>query len=349
MSEFLHLVVPGPLGQRTGGYIYDRRIADGLRALGWQIRVHELEGAFPLVDGAARVAAERCLADHRREPGLLLIDGLALPAFADLLDGLARPWVALVHHPLALETGLAQADAAALAALERRLLAGAARIIATSSDTARSLALDYDIEEERTGVVRPGTDPAPLAPGSAGPGMVLLCVGTFTPRKGHALLLQALSRVRELDWRLVCVGSMVRDPTTTVQVVRAVADLGLQERVRFIGEQDEAGVGFWYARADLFVLASYHEGYGMVLAEALARGLPVVATCAGAIADTVPDDAGLLVPAGDTEALADALWRVLCEPGLHARLRQGAQAARRRLLGWPAAARAFAAELRRVS
>lgn len=178
--------------------------------------------------------------------------------------------------------------------------------------------------------------------------MVLLCVGTLTPRKGHALLLQALSRVRELDWRLVCIGSMTRDPATTWQVVRAVTDLGLQERVRFIGEQDEAGVGFWYARADLFVLASYHEGYGMVLAEALARGLPVVATRAGAVADTVPDDAGLLVPPGDADALAEMLWRVLCEPGLHANLKKGAQAARARLPVWPAVAEAFAAELRRV-
>lgn len=348
MSDLLHLVVPGPLEQRTGGYIYDRRIADGLRALGWRVEVHELEGAFPLVDGVARAAAGRCLARHRDEAGLLLIDGLALPAFADLLDARDLPWVALVHHPLALETGLAEADASALAALERRLLPGARRIIVTSPDTARRLALDYGIEEGRACVVRPGTDPAPVGAGSAGEGMVLLCVGTLTPRKGHALLVEALSRVRELDWRLVCVGSMTRDPATAEEVVRAVADLGLQERVRFIGEQDEAGVGFWYARADLFVLASYHEGYGMVLAEALARGLPVVATRAGAVADTVPDDAGLLVPSGDVDALADVLWRVLSEPGLHTRLKRGAQAARARLPAWPAAVGAFAAELRRV-
>jgi glycosyltransferase involved in cell wall biosynthesis len=348
MSRLLHLVVPGSLGQRIGGYIYDRRIADGLRALGWRVRVHELEGTFPIADAPARAAAGTCLDACGRDPGVLLIDGLALPAFADFADALPSPWVALVHHPLALETGLDEADAAVLAALERRLLAGAARIVVTSPGTARDLASGYGIDQRRAGIVLPGTDPAPQGAGSAGSDPILLCVGALTPRKGHAVLLEALARLRDLPWRLVCVGSTVRDRATAEHVLASVAAQGLQERVRFLGEQDETGLGFWYARADLCVLASYHEGYGMVLAEALARGLPVVATRAGAIPDTVPEDAGLLVPPGDALAMAEALRRVLCEPALHQRLRRGAAAARQRLPGWPAAARAFAAELERV-
>jgi glycosyltransferase involved in cell wall biosynthesis len=348
LSRRLHLVVPGPLDQRTGGYIYDRRMAHGLRALGWQVRVHELEGTFPITDAAARTAAAACLDACRFEPGVLLIDALALPAFADLVDALPSPWLALVHHPLALETGLDEAEAAALGTLERRLLAGAARIIVTSRGTARDLAAGYGIGEGCAGIVPPGTDPAPQAPGSGGPETILLCVGALTPRKGHAVLIDALARLRDLDWRLVCVGSTVRDRSTAEDVLRSVAAKGLRERVRFVGEQDEGGLGFWYSRADLCVLASYHEGYGMVLAEALARGLPVIATRAGAIPDTVPDDAGHLVPPGDPAAMAEALRRVLCEPEHRASLRRGAAAARQRLPGWPEAVRAFAAELERV-
>jgi glycosyltransferase involved in cell wall biosynthesis len=343
MSPPVHLVVPGPLEQRTGGYIYDRRIVQGLRASGRAVVVHELAGAFPQVDQAACAAAARAVAALPRA-ALPVVDGLALPAFAGISERLPRPWVALVHHPLALETGLCAAEAEAFAGLERRLLAQAARVIVTSAATLRDLAA-YGIEARRIGVVPPGTDPAPLARGSGGPSLALLCVASLTPRKGHLVLLEALAALRMLDWRLVCVGSLARDPACARAIVRACQRLGLRARVALVGEHPEAELGRYYDGADLFVLASYHEGYGMVLAEALAHGLPVVATSAGAIPDTVPDGAGLLVPPGDAPALAAALRRFMTEPELRAALIAGARAARGKLPAWDDAARAFASEL----
>jgi glycosyltransferase involved in cell wall biosynthesis len=245
-------------------------------------------------------------------------------------------------------TGLTPAEAAALADLERRLLAGAARVIVTSEGTRRDLAA-YEVPERRIGVVVPGTDPAPLARGSGGPGLGLLCVASLTSRKGHLVLLEALARLAALDWRLVCVGSPERDPACAAAIGVALERLDLRPRVELAGERGEAEIGLYYDRADLFVLASYHEGYGMVLAEALARGLPVIATQAGAIPDTVPDGAGLLVPPGDPEALAAALRRVMTEPQLRAALMAGARAVRGGLPGWDDAARTFAAELALVS
>jgi glycosyltransferase involved in cell wall biosynthesis len=341
MTLRVELVVPGALGQRTGGYVYDRRIVDGLRALGRQVRVHELAGRFPLVDELA-ITAARTMLETMPTEGVPVIDGLALPVFADLR--LRRPWVALVHHPLALETGLSAAEADGLAATERRALATASRLIVTSPQTRRDLA-GYDIEAARVGVVLPGTDPAPVARGSGGPGLALLCVASLTPRKGHAVLLDALAGLRDLPWRLACVGSAERDPMAAEAIRAAIARLRLDERVRLIGEQSEAGLQPFYDAADLFVLASHHEGYGMVLAEALARGLPIVSTTAGAIPDTVPAAAGILVPPGDPAALAAALRRVLTEPGLRARLAAGARAARHSLPSWADAVRVFAAEL----
>ncbi len=282
-------------------------------------------------------------------PGSLpVIDGLALPAFGDRLERLPQPWVALVHHPLALETGLDAADAAALADVERRLLAAADRVIVTSPRTRRDLAA-YGVADARVGVVLPGTERAPLARGSGGPDLALLCVASLTPRKGHLVLLEALAALRELPWQLTCVGSPERDPACARTIARAIERLGLGGRVRLIGEQPEAGLQPFYDAADLFVLASHHEGYGMVLAEALARGLPIVATTAGAIPDTVPATAGLLVPPGDPPALAKALRRLLLEPELRRDLAAGARAARDRLPGWAEAARAFAAELERAT
>jgi glycosyltransferase involved in cell wall biosynthesis len=343
MRAPVELVVPGALEQRTGGYIYDHRMVEGLRALGRQVTVHELTGRFPLVDPAAIEAARAAVA-ARPAGSLPVIDGLALPAFADLLERLPRPWIALVHHPLALETGLAAADAAALAALERRALAGAARVIVTSPETRRGLA-GYDVEPARVGVVPPGTERAALARGSAGPGLALLCIASLIPRKGHLVLLEALAELCDLDWRLTCVGSPERDPACARAIGAAIERLDLGARVQLAGEQSEAGLPPFYDAADLFVLASHHEGYGMVLAEALAVGLPVVATTAGAIPDTVPKTAGILVPPDDPPALASALRRVLSEPGLRQRLAAGARAARAELPSWADAAQAFAAEL----
>lgn len=342
MSRQLAFVVPGPLDQRTGGYIYDRRIVEGLRAAGWTVRVHELAGSFPLVDATARAAAAQVMASD--QPRGLVIDGLALPAFTGLLEARPQPWVALVHHPLALETGLRAAEAATLADLERCLLPLAARIVVTSPQTRRDLAA-YGILPAKIGVVLPGTEPAPLAAGSGGPGVALLCVASLTARKGHLVLLEALASLADLPWQLTCVGSDQRDPAVAAEIRAALARLGLAERVRLVAEQAPAALAQYYANADLFVLASYHEGYGMVLAEALAHGLPIVATAAGAVPETVPTSAGRLVPPGDATALAAVLRQVLGDPAELARLAAGARLARRDLPDWPAAARGFAAEL----
>lgn len=341
----VHFIVPGPLDQRTGGYLYDRRIVLGLRAQGRAVTVHELAGRFPLVDQTACDAAAAALdgiADC-----LPVIDGLALPAFAGLRVRLPSSWIALVHHPLALESGLAADQVETVARIEGRLLPSARRVIVTSPHTAADLAA-YRVPPARVGVVLPGTDPAPLARGSGGPGLALLCVASLTPRKGHLVLLEALAGLVDLDWHLTCVGSLERDPRAAQAIVAAIARLGLDDRVSLVGEQDEAGLSPLYDRADLFVLASYHEGYGMVLAEALARGLPIVATKAGAISGTVPPSTGMLVEPGDPAALAGALRQIMTEPSLRDLLCAGAASERERLPSWADAVRAFSAELDRA-
>jgi glycosyltransferase involved in cell wall biosynthesis len=341
----VHFLVPGPLDQRTGGYLYDKRIVEGLRAGGTAVTVHELAGRFPLADGAACEAAAAAI--DGMADGLPVIDGLALPAFADLRDRLPRSWLALVHHPLALESGLSATQVETLARIERRLLPRARRVIVTSAHTIADLAA-YQVPQARVGVVPPGTDPAPLARGSGGPGLELLCVAALTPRKGHLILLEALASLVDLDWHLTCVGSLERDPPTAQAIGAAIARLGLDARIALVGEQDEVGLAPLYDRADLFVLASYHEGYGMALAEALARGLPIVATKAGAIPGTVPPSAGMLVEPGDPAAFAGALRQIMTEPALRDLLCAGAASERERLPSWADAVRGFATELDRA-
>jgi glycosyltransferase involved in cell wall biosynthesis len=347
MRRPVHFVVPGAIGQRTGGYGYDRQIVLGLRAAGRQVIVHELPGNFPETDPVARAAAARLVAEVWQN-ALPVIDGLALPAFVEVARDLPRPWLALVHHPLALETGLDPAAADALRSLERDLLALAAGVVATSPRTRRDLA-HLGIAPERVAVVPPGTDPAPLARCSAGSPLSLLCVATLVPRKGHPTLIEALARLRDLDWRLTCVGSTVRDPDCTRSVVAAIARHDLTGRIEVRGEVGDRELARHYDAADLVVLASHHEGYGMVLAETLVRGLPIVATTAGAIPETVPATAALLVPPGEVGALSEALRRAITDTELRATLAASAAAAGRRLPTWPEAVRAFAAELDRLA
>lgn len=345
----LDFLYPGDLAALTGGYRYDRRIVAGLREAGWQVACHPLDASFPapspqaLREAAAALAA---IPDGR----IAVVDGLAygaMPEVAAAHAGRLR-LVALIHHPLADETGLEPGRADALRAGERRALGHARRVIVTSDATARALGA-YDVPPDRIDVVVPGTDPAPLARGSGASELALLCVATVTPRKGHFVLVDALARIADRAWRLGCVGSLERSPETVAELRRRIDAHGLRERIALAGEKPAEALDADYDRADLFVLPSYHEGYGMVLAEALARGLPVVSTRAGAIPDTVPPDAGLLVPAGDAAALAEALAALIDAPARRARLAAGARAARARLPTWAHARDRFAAALERAA
>jgi glycosyltransferase involved in cell wall biosynthesis len=333
----LALVLPGDPATPTGGYEYDRRIVAGLRALGWAVTVHALDASFPMPTPAARAAARAVFA-RMPDGATVLVDGLAFGALPEIAaaEGQRLRLVALVHHPLAEETGLEPARAAALRRSEADALAGARRIVATSGSTARALAA-YGVPRERIAVVEPGTDPAPLAVGSGGPGLALLCVAAVVPRKGHTVLVDALHGLADRDWMLTCVGAFDRSPETVAALRQHIDALGLAHRVTLRDAVDRATLDALYARSDALVLPTFHEGYGMALAEALARGLPVVSTRAGAVPETVPADAGLLVPPGDTAALRDALACLIDDRALRDRLAAGARLARTRLRDWNAA------------
>lgn len=346
-------MLPGPLEALSGGTIYDRHIVDGLRHMHWQIALLGLTGGFPCPDAAALAEAAHRIA-QLPDGSCVIADGLAFGAMPDIAQhhGRRLRWVALVHHPLALETGLTAARRQQLFASERRALAAAQGVIVTSATTAAALA-EYGVAPAQIHVVEPGTRAAPLAKGSSdtsdgqdqGKSCTLLCVATLTPRKGHAVLLAALAGLQDRNWTLHCVGDTQRDAATTGDLRARIAALGLTQRVVLHGELDDAALQALHLRADAFVLPSFYEGYGMALAEALASGLPVISTTGGAIAATVPPDAGVLVAPGDSNALRAALARLLDEPHWRAELAAGACRARARLHDWPVAVGRFAAAL----
>lgn len=344
----LHFMVSGDLKTLTGGYLYDARIVQGLRQQGWEVQVYNLATSFPNPDQQALVQAATHL-NAIPDGARVVIDGLALGGMPQLVREHARRLhlIALVHHPLALETGLTREEKKRLFDNERDALAAVARVIVTSPNTARAL-VDYAVTEQRIGVVRPGTDPAPLAVGSASKTPALLCVATVTPRKGHAVLVDALSQLGDRPWRLLCVGSVTRSPSTVAALQARIATHKLESRIALLGEAEGGILESYYHHADLFVLPSYYEGYGMALAEALARGIPIISTTAGAIPDTVPADAALLVSPGDKGQLTEALQQVLDNSELRQQLAVAAHKARGQLSDWALASQQFAKQLQRV-
>lgn len=339
------VVVAGDPHQLTGGYIYDARIAIGLRRAGWTVAVEGLAGRFPDADDTAAAALDAVLA-RQHDDALVVVDGLALgglPAVAESHAARLR-LVALVHHPLADETGLAASTREHLEQSERRALQAVARVVVTSHFTARRLAA-FELPRDRLHVVEPGVAPARPAAGSSGSGCQLLCVATLIPRKGHDVLIDALARVADLDWHCDCVGALDRDPDFRERIAARIDAHGLADRIRLRGTYDAEALDGAYHAADLFVLASHYEGYGMVISEAIAHGLPVVTTTGGALADTLPAGAGRQVEPGDVAALAGALRAMIGDSGIRAQAREAALAARRHLRDWDAAADEFAAIL----
>ena len=340
--------VPGDLNIPTGGYAYDKRMVAELRELGWRPAVLNLGEGFPRPSALTRAAANAQLHDvSKGRP--IVIDGLAfgaLPEVAETLS-LTHPLIALVHHPLALETGLTPRDAAALRESERRALSFTHGVVANSATTARVLAADYGVPAERITVAPPGTDRAPqIRRDHSGP-IALLAVGSIVPRKGYDLLVEALAGMLDLPWHLTIVGE-ARDRAAADQLRAAIEHHRLTPRVSLVGAVQPSRLTGLYGASDLFVLPSRYEGFGMAYAEAIAHGLPVIGTTAGAIPETVSVEVGILVPPDDVAALAAALRRLIENAEDRAQLAAGARKAAESLPTWAESAKLFSDAIERV-
>jgi glycosyltransferase involved in cell wall biosynthesis len=342
--------VPGSLDTPTGGYAYDRRIMAELRQLGWNVDYLNIGEGFPAPDEATRSAARSLLSTVPAGQPIVL-DGLALGVLPDVAAELARehPLVALVHHPLALESGLTAECADALRRSEQAALAEVREVVVTSPATAKLVASGYGVPARHITVARPGSEPATRAAREPNEVPHLLSVGAVVPRKGFDVLVSALAMLAEIPWRLTIAGDLSRDPNESGKLQELVLQHRLTARVEMPGAVSPSRLAMLYGEADLFVLASRFEGYGMAYAEALSNGLPVIGTTAGAIPDTIPEGAGLLVPPDDPAALAAALRGVIVDADQRRLLSEAALIAARRLPTWRESAAIFAATLDRLA
>lgn len=352
----LIFVHPGDLNTPTGGYAYDRRMIEGLERLGWHVQIISLGEGYPFPSLIQE--------DHARSTLLnlttgvpMVIDGLALGALPHLAVEIVKrhPLIALIHHPLAFEFGLSDLEIKSLKQSETFALQQVDRIIANSPATARDLIEHYDIRPEIIDVILPGTDRIhQIEPRSQGyneqSGLVnLLSVGSIIPRKGFHYLIAALEPLVDLQWYLTIAGDNSRHLAAYEALMTDIKYFHLESRVQVLGAVSNQVLEDLYTKADVFVLASLFEGYGMVFAEAMAYGLPIIATTGGAIPDTVPQEAGLLVPPADVPALTTALKTLIQDPLYRARLSRGALQTASLQPTWEYAVQQFTAVLARLT
>jgi glycosyltransferase involved in cell wall biosynthesis len=343
----VHVVVPDGIDdpQRTsGGNVYDREVCAELARAGWDVLLHEACGAWPWPDDAALCGLRATLAGIP-DGAAVLVDGLVASPAADVLVSEAErlSLVVLVHMPLGDEPPGHVVPAAA--AGERAVLQAARSVVTTSVWAREQLLAAYGLEPARVSVAVPGVRPAPASSPTAA-GARLLCVGAVTPHKGHDVLVAALTRLADLHWCCLCVGSLGRDPNFVRRVRTDLAAAGLAARAQFVGVRTGAALDSCYGAADVLVHPSRGESYGMVVAEALARGLPVIGSDVGGVPEALGHASdgrrpGLLAAPGDVECLAAMLRRWLCEPGLRAGLRDAAGERRSTLQSWSATAAAI--------
>jgi glycosyltransferase involved in cell wall biosynthesis len=347
----VHVVVPDGIddpARPSGGNTYDRHLCRGLISLGWSVHEHAVPGCWPRPD-AASLAALAGVVRRIPDDAVVLVDGLVASAAPEVLVPQAGRLrlVVLVHMPL----GHRPADDVAHDARmrERAVLAAAAAVVTTSAWTRRRLLELYPLPADRMHVAEPAVDVADRATGTAAGG-ALLCVAAVIFDKGHDVLLDALAATTDLSWQCVCVGSLDRDPEFVEGLRRRSLEGGLRDRVYFPGPRTGADLDRSYAAADLMVLASRAETYGMVVIEALARGLPVVAAEVGGLTEALGHGAdgirpGLLVPPDDPAALGAALRAWLGDAELRGRLRRAACQRRESLSGWETTTSVFAGVL----
>ncbi|WP_224815358.1 glycosyltransferase family 4 protein [Hasllibacter sp. MH4015] len=339
--------IPGDINTVTGGYIYERRLLEGLRDLGHDVAHIQFGDSFPDPSDADMKHAARAL--HALDPSrALILDGLVFGSIdTDALARVTAPIVAMVHHPLALETGLSEERATHLFRVERANLARTAHVLVPSPHTAAILTGQYDVPQRKITIAPPGTD-RPLLQNAPSQPPLILSVGILHPRKGHDVLLRALSELRDMNWRAVIVGGP-HDRDHAADLARMVRELNLQDRVHLAGRIPQDALDDLFAKASIFALATRYEGYGMVFDEALGWGLPIISCATGAVPDTVPGDAGLLVAPDAPLDLSRALRKVLGDDAMRNKMASAALKAGQARPPWVETARIASGVLARVT
>ncbi|MGB5864026.1 MAG: glycosyltransferase family 4 protein [Sulfitobacter sp.] len=338
--------IPGDKDRRTGGFIYEATVLRVLNEVGCTTQHLALPDSFPdpTPDDVA-LTLELLRAVPASTP--IILDGLVFGSInTEGLTTVDAPVIAMVHHPLGLETGLSTARSDFLKANEAAALKHVTHVIVPSPHTAEILICDFGADPAKITIAAPGFARPAVAPAPIDPPLIF-SVGLLAERKGHDVLIAALALIQDIPWQAEIAGK-AHDLTTATTLKEQIEALGLSGRVKLSGELSEDDLNARFNAASVFALATRYEGYGMVLSEAMQYGLPVVTCAVGAVPETV-GNAGVLVPVDDPVAFASALRRLLTQPEECARLTGLSRQNAARLPTWEDTAQIFASVVSRLS
>jgi glycosyltransferase involved in cell wall biosynthesis len=334
------LILYGSLDTLSGGYLYDRQLVRCLEAHGDRVELISLPWHnYPLhlTDNWQPALSRRLL---HTPFDILLQDELNHPSLAWLNGRLrgrvAYPVVSIVHH-LRIQEHHPAHWMPLYRAVEQRYLEQVDGCIYNSETTRR--AVETLIGRSPPHIVAwPAASHLPVlprVPRAPGDPLRLLFIGNVIPRKGLATLLTALTLLHGVAWELQVAGDLELEPAHSHAMQKLAAEPRLQPRILFLGRSDSEMLQNALARADLLVVPSQHEGFGIVYLEALQAGVPVIATTGGAAWEMVePGHNGFLIDPGDSGALATLLQRLATHPDELAALQQAAAPSVARFVGW---------------
>lgn len=336
-------VIPGDINLPTGGYRYDKEIINAWKTSGIDVELISLEGNYPFPSEQDKANALEAI-ERFPDANIAVVDGLLGGASPEFLQALSKimPVTALIHHPLCLESGLDENTMQALKSSEEKGLGFVSQVITSGPAMTETVSQLFGFEITKIHTVLPGVNRTEISHGSQSQTVHLLCVGSIIERKGHKFLLQALSSLKDLNWRLDCYGSTEFDTDLFDELQSFVVAENLSDKVAFHGAVSDGLIEAAYAKSDVFVLPSLFEGYGMVYAEAIVRGLPIIATTAGAIPDTVPETCGILVEPENITVLTQAIEQMISDEDLRNDYRRGAMNAAADFPTWQGSATRFA-------
>jgi glycosyltransferase involved in cell wall biosynthesis len=313
----VHFLIPGDINQLTGGYIYNRKMIEGLVSKGHEVEVHNPGSDFPFPGKESLGNCRRIFSSiGRGEP--IVIDSLALGPCEKIIVQFAgnNPMVGLIHLPLFMNPSFTQIEKSVFKAQESRAYKKMRFLIAVSMHT-RQLIHECGIDNSSIFVVHPQAESPtrktfyPSLPHN------LLCIANYTRNKGHSTLITALAGLKSFDWVLSCYGDQTMEIEYALKLIKEVKELGLDDRISLNGPLQHQSLTEIYLQADLFILPSEYESYPMVLVESLVHGIPVIAAEAGGIPELVPDGTGYFFEPGNAGSLEKVIQKLLTQVDLY--------------------------------
>lgn len=313
----VHFLTMGDMQSLTGGYLYNMHMMEGLEQMGYSVNVFGTD--WPWDDKSELAKICRFHFEKLTVGSCILIDSLVLVKIRSSVQEFSSRliFVGLIHLPATYT--FTSGKFGKLAEEEMMVLHQMKQLIVTGQFT-YNLLWKAGLNRANLWIVEPGTGPFPQKTHYKPVPSELLCIANYSAIKAQDTLIRSLYSLTDRDWTLHLYGDKDRDKEYSAGIISFIKQLNLETRVIMHGIAMRDEITAIFLNADLFVMPSLFESYGMALTESLAHGVPVLSTRAGNIPCTVPGGMGILVEPGNEKELTDALLSLMDEPAKYASL-----------------------------